>query len=72
MRYSYLLWSEYIYNFFEIKKELFDKFTQKQIDNVNKQIYDYYQINPYDYQKEDKLRLAIAQAKKRPNIRIVA
>ena len=64
--------SEDIYSFFGIKKELFDKFTQKQIDNVNKQIYDYYQINPYDYQKEDKLRLAIAQAKKRPNIRIVA
>jgi len=64
--------SDDIYNFFGIKKELFDSFTQKQIDSVNKQIYDYYQVDPYDYQKEDKLRIAIAQAKKRPNIRIVA
>ena len=64
--------SEDIYAFFGIKKDIFEKFTQKQIDNVNKQIYDYYQVDPYDYQKENKLRLAIAQAKKRPNIRIVA
>lgn len=61
-----------IYDFFGIKKELFDGFTQHQIDNINKQIYDYYGVDPMDYQKENKLRIAISEAKKRPNIRIVA
>ena len=61
-----------IYDFFGIKKEIFDKLTQHQIDNINKQIFDYYTIDPRDFEKENKLRLAISTAKKRPNIRIVA
>ncbi len=61
-----------IYDFFGIKQSLFEKFTQHQIDNINKQIYDYYGVDSRDYQKENKLRIAISQAKKRPNIRIVA
>ena len=61
-----------IYDFFGIKKDIFEKLNQRQIDNINKQIYDYYQVDAKDYQKENKLRLAISTAKKRPNIRIVA
>ncbi len=61
-----------IYDFFGIKQDIFGTLNQHQIDNINKQIYDYYGIDARDFEKENKLRMAIATAKKRPNIRIVA
>lgn len=66
------LLSKDIYDFFGISQETFDKLTQVQIDNVNKQILDYYNIQFSDPDKDNKLVMAISTAKKRPNISIIA
>lgn len=65
------LLSKDIYDFFGVNQTLFERLTQLQIDNVNKQILDYYKIDITDPEKDSKLVMAISTAKKRPNISIV-
>lgn len=60
-----------IYDLLGLNKDSFATMTQRQIDYVNKQIFDYYNVSQLDAEKETKLIEAINASKKRPNIKLV-
>ena len=59
-----------IYELLNVNTEIIPTLTQKQVDNINKQIYNYYQVDERDFDKDAKLMEAITIGKKRPIIRI--
>lgn len=58
-----------IYSFFAIDEEIVNAMTQKQLDNVNSQIYDYLETTANDPKLPDKIKKAI-NGKSKPNITI--
>ena len=62
--------SNEIYDLLGVKVDIIPTLTQKQVDNLNKQIYNYYHVDERDYDKDNKLLEAISLSKKRPIIRV--
>ena len=62
--------SNEIYDLLGVDISVIPTLTQKQVDNLNQQIYNYYKVNERDYDKDAKLLEAISLSKKRPIIRV--
>ena len=62
--------SNEIYDLLDVDTSVIPTLTQKQVDNLNQQIYNYYKVNERDYDKDAKLMEAITMSKKRPIIRV--
>lgn len=60
-----------IYNFFGLSNEIVNNFSQKQINNVNKQMFSYFGIEEDDENKKEKLITAINNTRKKPKVDIV-
>ena len=62
--------SNEIYELLGINTALVPTLTQKQVDSINQQIYNYYQVDGRAFDKDTKLLEAITLSKKRPIIRM--
>lgn len=60
-----------IYDFFGITPSQVESFNQKQINSVNKQMFEYFQIDDSDPNRVDKLVNAINNTKRKPKVDIV-
>ena len=62
--------SNEIYELLGVNTSLVPTLTQKQVDYINQQIYNYYQVDERAFDKDTKLLEAITISKKRPIIRM--
>lgn len=59
------------YEFFGLTSSQVEKFSQKQINDVNKQMFEYFQIDITDPDRADMLYNAINNTKKKPKVNII-
>ena len=62
--------SNEIYELLGVNTSLVPTLTQKQVDYINQQIYNYYQVDERAFDKDTKLLEAITISKKRPIIKM--